>query len=132
MITTLYAGLLGLLYVGLIVYVVLGRYKYRIGLGDGGNPALARRIRIHGNFVENVPFALLLLFLIDNAQTSPMIVHLLGTLLVLGRLLHAWGLCCSETTSFGRMAGMTLTMGVIVACAVILLWKFVVLRMIAV
>ena len=130
MITTLYAALLALLYVGLVVYVILGRYKYRVGLGDGGNPALIRRIRIHGNFAETVPFALLLLFMVDYAQTSPMVVHFLGMLLVIGRVLHAWGLCCSETTSFGRAAGMILTILVIVVCAVILIWKFIALRLI--
>lgn len=129
MITTLYAGLLALLCVGLVAYVIQGRYKYRIGLGDGGNPALARRIRIHGNFVEYVPFALLLLFMVDYAQTSPMIVHCLGLMLLLGRILHAWGLCCSETTSFGRMSGMILTLLVIIACAVILIWHFIALRL---
>lgn len=130
MITALYAGILAFLYVGLTVYVVQGRYKHRVGLGDGGNPSLIRRIRIHGNFAEYVPFALLLLFMVDYAQTSPMLVHWLGIMLVLGRILHAWGLCCSETTSFGRMAGMILTILVIVISAVILIWKFIALRMV--
>lgn len=129
MITTLYAGLLALLYVGLSAYVIRGRYKYRTALGDGGNPALARRIRIHANFAEYVPLALLLLFLVDYSRTSPIIVHWLGIMLVLGRVLHVWGLCCSESTSFGRFAGMILTFLVLIVCAVILIWNFIALRL---
>lgn len=129
MITTLYAGLLAILYLFLSAYVIRGRYKYQVGLGEGGNPALARRVRIHGNFVEYVPLALLLLYMVDYAQYSPFIVHMLGMMLVIGRVLHAWGLSTSETVSFGRFAGMVLTLVMIAACAILLLWKFLILRM---
>lgn len=128
MITTLYAGLLAILYIALAACVIRGRYKYRIGLGDGGNEDMVRRIRIHGNFAEYVPFALLLLFLVDDAQTSPVIVHILGLMLLIGRLLHAWGVSSSSGVSKGRFIGMVLTMVMIIACAVILLWKFFALR----
>ena len=130
MITTLYAALLAILYLCLTAYVIQGRYKYRVGLGDGGNPALARRIRIHGNFVEYAPFGLLLLFFLDDAQTSPLIVHILGLMLLLGRILHPWGISCSETTSFGRAAGMILTILMIAIAAILLLWKYIALRVI--
>jgi uncharacterized membrane protein YecN with MAPEG domain len=129
MITTIYAGLLATFYVALAFYVIHGRYKYQVGIGDGGNPAMARRVRIHGNFVEYVPLGLLLLFLVDYAQTSPMVVHVLGIMLLIGRILHAWGLHGSDKTSFGRMAGMTLTLTMILVCAVILIWKFIALRL---
>lgn len=128
MITTLYAGLLAILYIALAACVIRGRYKYRIGLGDGGNEDMVRRIRIHGNFAEYVPFALLLLFLVDDAQTSPVIVHILGLMLLIGRLLHAWGVSSSSGVSKGRFIGMVLTMVMIIVCAVILLWKFFALR----
>jgi uncharacterized membrane protein YecN with MAPEG domain len=129
MITIIYAGLLALLYVCLTFYVIHGRYKYKVGIGDGGNPAMARRVRIHGNFAEYVPIGLLLLFLVDYSQTSPLFVHSLGLMLLIGRLLHVWGLCCSERTSFGRLAGMILTVIMIVICAIILIWKFIALRL---
>lgn len=129
MITTLYAGLLAILYVGLSFYVIHGRYNYKIGLGNGGNPALARRVRVHGNFAEYVPFALFLLFLVDYTRTSPLIVHVLGIMLLAARLLHAFGLSRSEGISIGRFGGTVLTQVMIAACAVILLWKFLVLRL---
>jgi len=131
-ITTLYAALLAILYLCLTVYVVRGRYAHKVGIGDGGNPAMARRVRIHGNFAEYAPIALILLFLVDNGGASPITVHILGLMILTGRILHAWGLSQSETTSFGRMAGMILTLTMIGASAIILLWKFIMLQTIAV
>lgn len=129
MITTLYAALLAILYIMLAAYVIRGRYKYRIGLGDGGNPDMEKRVRIHANFAEYAPFALLLLFLVDYAQTGPVAVHILGVMLLIGRILHAWGISGSSGVSPGRFLGMILTMAMILACAVILLWKFFALRL---
>ena len=129
MITTIYAGLLALLYVALTVYVIEGRYKYKIGLGDGGNPAMSRRIRIHGNFAEYVPLGVLLLFLVDYVQTTPFLVHVLGLMLLIGRIFHLWGICRSDRISLGRTAGMILTILMIIFCAIILIWKFIALRL---
>ncbi len=129
MITTLYAGLLAILYICLSFYVIHGRYSFKVGIGNGGNPALARRVRVHGNFAEYVPFALLLLFLVDYSRTSPVIVHVLGIMLLAARLLHAFGLSKSEGVSAGRFGGTVLTQVMIAACAVILLWNFLALRL---
>ena len=68
MITIIYAGILAIVYAVLTLRVAQGRYKYRVGLGDGGVPELTQRIRVHGNFAEHVPFALLLIFLVDYAE----------------------------------------------------------------
>ena len=128
MITTIYAGILGLMLAGLILYVAAGRYKYRVGLGDGGNPALLQRIRIHGNFTENAPLALLLIFLVDYSQYSPVIVHALGITLVLARLFHIWGISSSPNASPGRFLGTVLTVAVLIIAGLLLIWKFLILR----
>lgn len=129
MITIVYAGVLALVYVFLTARVIHGRYTGRIGMGTGGDEAFARKVRVHGNFAENAPFALLLLFLVDYSQYSPIIIHILGIALVTGRLFHARGLSGSAGASFGRAAGMILTLLVIAVCAVLLLWKFFALRL---
>ncbi len=128
MITILYAAILGIFYVGLITYVVHGRYKHRVGLGDGGIPDLTQRIRIHGNFAEHVPFALLLIFLVDFARYPSIIVHVLGITLVVARVAHAIGIASSPYTSVGRFLGTVLTMLVILASALLLLWMYLVLN----
>jgi hypothetical protein len=124
----LYAGLLAILFAVLTVRVAKARFKYRVGLGDGGVPDLTQRIRIHGNFAEHVPFALLLIFLVDYSQYSPIVVHVLGIALVAARILHVIGLTGTPYASKGRFTGTVLTLLVDVVCAVLLIWKFLVVQ----
>ena len=128
MITMVYAGVLAIMYACLTAYVAAGRYKYRVGLGNGGNTELTQRVRIHGNFAEHVPFALFLIFLVDYAQYSPVIVHVLGIVLVIARVMHALGIASSPGASVGRFGGTMLTILIYCVCAVLLVWKFMALR----
>lgn len=128
MITTLYAAILAIIYAVLTARVAAGRYKYRVGLGDGGVPELTQRIRVHGNFAEHVPFALLLVFLVDYSRYDPVIVHILGIMLVAGRVLHFIGITATPNASVGRFLGTALTLLIYIVCAVLLLWKFFALR----
>lgn len=128
MITILYAGILGLVYVALTGFVIRGRYRYKISLGDAGNAAMTKRIRAHGNFAEYVPFALLLLFLTDYVQYAPWIIHVLGVLLVVGRISHAIGL--NKDAFLLRSLGMILTLGVIVVSSLLLIWHYTALHVI--
>lgn len=128
MITMLYASLLALIFLGLTVYVARGRFKYRIGLGDGGNEAMAQRIRVHANFAEYVPFALLLVFFVESARYPALLVHVLGTVLVIARILHVAGLSSSVGKSFGRLYGTLLTLLVMLAASLLCLWMFFVMN----
>ena len=128
MITILYAGLLAIIYAVLTVRVAKARFKYRVGLGDGGVPDLTQRIRVHGNFAEHVPFALLLIFLVDYSQYSPVIVHVLGIILVIARILHIIGITQTPYASKGRFIGTVLTILIYLICAALLIWKFLALR----
>lgn len=123
-ITGLYAALAALLVMVLIVCVALRRRSARIGLGDGGDHELHKRIRAHANAAEVLPLGLILLLLVELNQTQPLLVHVFGITLILGRVLHAWGLSRSSSTSPGRLIGMLLSMLAIVAMAVVLLWQF--------
>ena len=49
-ITLLFASLHVLLMLALAVPVVLHRNTHKIGIGDGGDKRLARKIRVHGNY----------------------------------------------------------------------------------
>lgn len=88
-ITTLYASLLGLLLIALAVPVIRLRRVNRIGVGDGGNQDLLRAIRVHGNAVEHVPIALILMLVYELNQGSPAVLHAYGGLFFLARALHA-------------------------------------------
>lgn len=123
-ISLLFASLHVLLYLWLALRVI-GRRKARgIGIGTGGDEALARRIRVHANFSEYVPLALLMLALLELAALPVALLWTFGAALLLGRVLHAAGLGGSAGTSFGRLAGALLTFLVLLAMAIAGIWRF--------
>ncbi len=113
-VTALYAGLLALLLVALSINVIRLRWRYRQGLGDGGHQALARAVRVQGNFTEYAPLGLILVGLLELAGFHAWVVHALGVALVAGRVAHGWGLTQSDGPSIGRAAGMSLTFAVLI------------------
>lgn len=119
-----YTALGALLILVLAVRVMWLRKKRGVGLGGGGNEDLVRAIRAHANATEYLPIALLLLVLLAFEQTRPGLLHLFGTVLIVGRILHAIGLSGSPGRSFGRVAGMALTVLVTLAMAILLLWRY--------
>lgn len=90
--TAFYGALLALLYVALSSWVVAGRLTTDVLHGDGGDRRLLKRIRIHGNFAEYVPFALLLVGLYEAGGGGPAVVRTLLIVLLVARLLHPIGM----------------------------------------
>ncbi len=99
--TLLYAGLLALLSVLLANYVLYVRL--RATALPKWQPNAAERVQ--ANFVENVPLALILLYLVEVAGAGTQFVHVCGVLLVVLRLLHAWGLARNEGANYPRLIG---------------------------
>lgn len=121
-VTLLCAGLLGLLMLALLWPIVRTRRGERIGLGHGGNAELLRRIRVHGNFIEYVPFGLVLLALLELGGLARWAVAVLGGTLVTARVLHAVGLSRSPGASFGRFWGTLLTWLMLLAGSLLAIW----------
>ncbi|MBI2791218.1 MAG: MAPEG family protein [Gammaproteobacteria bacterium] len=117
-ITGLYASLLAFVMIGLGYRVVRLRRKYRVGVLDGGHHELTQAIRIHGNATEWVPIVLILFACAESLQLSPWVLHGLGIVLVLSRILHIQGLRKSVGRSFGRYAGIvgTWTVATVLGC----------------
>lgn len=90
--TTLYS--LPLIAIWLILWTRVSgaRSSLNISFGDGGNLALLQKIRQHGNFIEWVPFTLLLMMLAEAQGTASPWLHAAGALLVIGRIAHPFGL----------------------------------------
>lgn len=130
-ITGLYAALVALLMMGLAIRVIRLRRRTSIGLGDGGNRAVACAARAHGNAAEYVPLALILLLVLELNQTLPMLLHVFGIVLVIARVAHAIGLSQTPGVSAGRAIGAGLTLLVILAMAAMLIWQYVVIHLIA-
>jgi uncharacterized membrane protein YecN with MAPEG domain len=104
-ITGLYAGLSGALLVALAFAVSMQRMRHQVPIGDGGVPAVERAVRVHGNAVEHVPMAMLLLFLVEVNGAPGAVVHGAGAAFVLARLAHATGLASSGGRTPGRFYG---------------------------
>ncbi len=104
-ITALYVALHAILLLTLAVLVMLERGRHKVGLGDGGHASLSQAIRVHGNAVEYVPIALLLLLVYELNGGSGTLLHACGGLLLVSRIAHAWGLRKSSKESVGRAAG---------------------------
>lgn len=104
-ITALAASAFGLIFIILSMRVGLYRGSSSIFLGDGGDAALLRRIRVHGNFAEYVPLSLILLGLIEGTGAPSYIVLGIAASLVLARLAHAVGLSFDEGPSTLRTIG---------------------------
>jgi hypothetical protein len=120
-ITGAYAALLGLLYIALSVRTLRTRRRNQIAVGDGGNPEMLRAIRVHGNFAEYAPFALLLIALLEiNGGWMPA-VHGLNLALLIGRCSHAYGVRQTQENFTFRVAGMSLTFTAIGGAAAFLL-----------
>lgn len=77
--------------------------------GDGGDPALIRRMRAQLNFVESAPFILLLIAAIELSGKGSTWLPYVAGIYILGRVAHAMGMD-AETVSKARMAGVMITM----------------------
>jgi len=108
-ITALYAGVLAPIYVLLAVRVIANRRRAKIALGDGGEPAMLRCMRVQANFAEYVPLALILMGLAESLGTPGFVLHLAGIALVAGRASHAYGVSQEREVFTYRVAGMALT-----------------------
>ena len=116
-VTLLFGALFALMLLVLSLRVVLRRREVQIGIGSGGDKTLARQMRVHGNFVEHVPFALLVLALLEACGLERGWVWLFGGTLLLGRILHVIGLSRSAGYSVGRFVGVLLTWLVLLGMA---------------
>lgn len=121
--TPIYLAILIFIYKGLALRVIYLRRLYRVGIGSGSKPELKRAIRVHGNFQEYVPLALITILSLELMGTHAYWLHGLGSTLILGRLLHAIGLSNFAGSSFGRFTGSALTYGVMLVGSVLMLVK---------
>ncbi|WP_432286933.1 MAPEG family protein [Aminobacter sp. BA135] len=90
--TTLYALLLTPIWFVLWIRVTSTRSELNCSIGDRGDLNLLQKIRQHGNFIEWVPFVLILMVLAEAQGTDRLWLHAAGILLVVGRLAHPLGL----------------------------------------
>ncbi|MFL1468172.1 MAPEG family protein [Marinobacter sp. HN1S83] len=123
-VTAVFAAVTGLLLLVLSTYVVRFRLQYRKGMGVTDDRDFEAAVRAHGNLVEYAPLGLLMLGLAELNGVPGHLVYWAGMALVVGRILHAWGMINGRGGPHkARMAGIALTWLAILMTAVLLLWN---------
>lgn len=105
----LWAALNLLVLLVLAFLVTRARGKHKVLLGDNSVPELTQAIRVHGNAVEYVPALLAALAVLAAVGASQWVVHAVGALTLVGRLLHAFGLSRNPGVTRGRFIGTLMT-----------------------
>ena len=122
-ITAFYAALLALLFVVLSFRTIGLRRAKRVEIGDGGDNDLLRRMRVHANFAEYVPIALVLMGAAESLKLAPPMLHAIGAMLLCGRIAHGYALSQTphilQLRVFGMIATITAIISGAVACAVL-------------
>ena len=117
----LWVGLHLILLLVLSLLVVRQRRTHGVGLGEGDVPQLTLAIRTFGNATEYVPAGLIAIAVLAMVGAQPLIVHLTGLILFVGRVAHAVGLSRSGAASLPRAAGVILTWVAYIIAAVALI-----------
>ena len=116
-----WTALLLILLVVLSALVVRQRRTHRVGLGDGGQATLQQASRAFGNAAEYIPAGIAAMILLSQLRSSFLLIHLIGLLLFVGRLVHGLAISGNGGVSAGRVVGMLLTWTAYIVAAVALL-----------
>ena len=117
MTTALYASLSAFLIFWLSMNVIKKRRLYKVSLGDGGNEELKTAVAAHLNAVEYIPITLLLLFTLEYNKANIGLLHGLGLVFMIGRIIHARGLLQSRLKQ--RVMGMQITLYTLIILAIL-------------
>ncbi|MEM8982124.1 MAG: MAPEG family protein [Pseudomonadota bacterium] len=124
-ITPAYAALFALFFVALSIRTIVMRRRYGVALGHGDQALVERATRAHANFAEYVPFTLLLVAFLESLLSTSVVTHALCIGLLVGRIVHAYGVSQPNENYRFRVTGMLLTFTVLLAAALLILWQYV-------
>ncbi len=106
-ITALYAGIMMIF--ALALSFKAGSFRGSSGIsvlfGSPVNMQLAQRVRVHQNFLEYVPLALILMAVIEINGGNSTFLHVFGIVLIIARIAHAIGLQHDNMGHPGRVIG---------------------------
>src|SRR4051812_23808672 len=68
------------------------RRAHRVSIGDGGVEPLTARMRAQANYIENTPFFLILVALIELAEGPRLWLWIVGMAFILARIAHGLGM----------------------------------------
>ena len=111
-VTMIFAGVAAILNFWLALRVGQVRHSQNVSIGDGGNEAVIRRMRAHSNYVEFTPFVLILIGVIelaDSGAPAPLWLWIVAAVYFLGRIGHGLGMDGGRLSK-GRSIGTITTM----------------------
>ena len=94
------------------------RTKEKINVGTGGNDLMERRMRAQLNFVENTPWVLALIGLIELAGKGGSWLCIVGAAYMLARIAHGFGMDGGSLEK-GRGLGVLVTMLTLIGLSVV-------------
>ena len=122
--TPFFAAVLAVFYIFLSSQVVRQRLSKGVKLGTGNEQELEEAMRIHANFSEYVPLALLLMWFAEVITGVQILIIGLGCFLVIGRVLHMIGMKNDSESIICRKLGVISTMLVILVSAGNIFWGY--------
>ncbi|MBY0316067.1 MAG: MAPEG family protein [Bdellovibrionales bacterium] len=125
MMTSLYIGLLGLLYFKISLDTIIARGREKVSLGPGANNEVLHLVSAHGNFSSYAPLFLLMFFLLEQQNTNSVLLHVIGVTFSVGRVLHYLTMKDKERTVKKRKLAMQLTLWPMNALAIINIYAYV-------
>jgi hypothetical protein len=84
------------------------RHRLKVSVGDGGQEPLLRRMRAQANFIENVPFFLILLCGLELSGANRIALGIIAAVFILARIAHGVGMDGGDAQVWRRI-GMPLT-----------------------
>ncbi|MGB4248959.1 MAG: MAPEG family protein [Pseudohongiellaceae bacterium] len=120
-ITSILTGLFCLFMVTLSLRVSLRRREMNVSVGDGGDKVLQRRIRAHGNFIENAPLMVLAVAVIEYNAGVRWLVAVIALAFLVSRVVHAIGILYMERPTL-RAIAMVMQHSAFVVAGLWLLW----------
>jgi uncharacterized membrane protein YecN with MAPEG domain len=105
----LWAGLHIILLLVLSLLVTRQRQKHHVATGDGDIEELQRAVRAQGNATEYIPAGLAGLAVLAIAGAQPLVVHIAGAVMFIGRMIHAVSLSMSLDATLPRSIGASIT-----------------------
>ncbi|MCG9917517.1 MAG: MAPEG family protein [Phenylobacterium sp.] len=110
--SSLWSGLLILLLGLLSIRVTLVNHKHADESDTGKNSEVGRAARVFSNGVEYIPISVGALILLYHLEVPVTAIHVLGIMLLAGRVVQAVALSGSKN-GFSTLAGMALTFAAI-------------------
>lgn len=109
--TSIFAVLIGMVYVVQTFAVIQKRRAHGIVHGDGANKSMLKRIRGHGNSAEQVPLFLILMTLLEaQSLAGPAFLAIVASVFLAGRIAHGLYFLDIGLTHHFRQFGMLATM----------------------